>query len=417
MVPPEPRAAPRRLLSPPVVFLLLVLAGYSLIALSPGFRQRLGLADGGLWFMDSYAVLAANDAVRAGLDPFLPNPLDVFQRPHVYSRWWFMLGDFGFTRRDNFVVGGSWVLLFAVAVMALLRPPTQTVAVWYALLVLSPPVQLAVLRASNDLVIFFLLTAAVRLVGPATWRLLLSAAALVLATGLKFYPLLACPVYLLVRPPRRMLAAGGLATLAAGLALASVWGDLRRAQIPSPNHIHIFGAPIIFRDLGWSGPGATVAGVLVVAGLAGMCLRHRWTADLMESTGPEFENRAFLVGAAVLVGCFLAGISHAYRLVFVLLLAPWLCRQCFAVDARQRIVVRLLSGLMLATLWADGLVGLGFNTLGHADSPAELERWLRLGHALTQPLIWAAMALLTGSLFAVAFRAWTDVRKSLQSPG
>jgi hypothetical protein len=417
MVQPEPKAAPRRLLSPPVVFLLLVLAGYSLIALSPGFRQRLGLADGGLWFMDSYAVLAANDAVRVGLDPYLPNPLDVFQRPHVYSRWWFVLGGIGFSRRDNFVVGGSWVLMFAVAVMALLRPSTHAVAAWYALLVLSPPVQLAVSRASNDLVIFVLLAAAVWLLGPATWRLLLSAATLVLATGLKFYPILACGLFLLVRPPRRMLLAGGLAVLAAGLTLASVWNDLRRAQIPSPNHVHIFGAAIAFRDLGWSGPSALVTGVLVVAGLAGWSVRRKWAANVMETAGPEFENRAFLVGAAVLVGCFLAGISHAYRLVFVLLLAPWLCRQCFAVDARRRVVARALSGLLLATLWADGLFCLGVNSLGRVDSPAELERWLLLGHAVTQPVVWAAMALLAGSLLIVVFQAWTDVRKSLQSPG
>jgi len=417
MIQPESHPALRRLLNPPVVFLLLVLAGYSLMALAPGFRQRLGLADGGLWFMDSYAVLAANDAVRAGLDPFLPNPLDVFQRPHVYSRWWFVLGELGFSRRDNFLMGGSWVLLFAGAVMALLRPSTHAGAVWYALLVLSPPVQLAVLRASNDLVIFVLLLAAVGLLGPAIWRLLLCAASLVLATGLKFYPILACGLFLLVRPPRRMLLAGGLAVLAAGLTLASVWDDLRRAQIPSPNHVHIFGAAIVFRDLGWSGPTALVTGVLVVAGLASLCVRRKWAANVMETTGPEFESRAFLVGAAVLVGCFLAGISHAYRLVFVLLLAPWLCRQCFAVEARRRVAARVLSGLLLATLWADGLLCLGVNSLGRVDSPAELGRWLLLGHALTQPVVWAAMALLAGSLLAVVFQAGTDLRKSLRSPG
>ena len=302
MAPPEPiSAAPRRLLTPLVVFLLLGLAGYSAFALSPGFRERLGLSDGGLWFMDSYAVLAANDAVRAGLDPFLPNPLDVFHRPHVYSRWWFILGDFGLTRRDNFLVGGIWVLLFAAAVLAILRPRTYAVAVWYALLVLSPPVQLAVSRASNDMVIFSLLTAGLLLFGPAAWRLTLFAASLLLATGLKFYPILAGSLFLLVRPPRRMLAAGGLALLAAGLTLASVWGDMRRALIPSPNHIHTFGAPIIFRDLGWSGPGATVAGVVIIALLATVCVQRKWTEGLAEANGaglrePGVSGRGHLAG-------------------------------------------------------------------------------------------------------------------------
>ncbi len=37
------------------------------------------------WFLDSRAILAANDAARMGADPTQPNALDPFNRPHVYS--------------------------------------------------------------------------------------------------------------------------------------------------------------------------------------------------------------------------------------------------------------------------------------------------------------------------------------------
>jgi hypothetical protein len=409
-------AAPRhrrRLLTPVVLFVLLVLAGYSGLALNPGVQQRLGLAQSQVWFLDSYAILASSDAVQAGLDPFLPNPLDVLQRPHSYSSWWFWLGRLGFTRADNFLIGGLWVLAFFGATFALLRPRSYGAALWYALIVLSPPVQLAVLRANNDLVVFVLVAAGVLTLGAATWRLALFAATLLLATGLKFYPLVAGAALVLLRPARRMLVAGGLTLLGGLLVLAAVRSDLRRAVIPfSPDHVHTIGAPILFRDLGWTGRGPLIAGVLLLVLPAAFCAQRRWTKGLADETGDFLARRAFACGAALLVACFLAGISNSYRLVFAILLAPWLWQQAFAAAQPAR-VARLAAGLLLAMLWFDGLFCLWVNCVLGPQSMATLDRLQGVWGLGTQPLVWGGMVLLAGWLIEALLQAWTDARKSL----
>jgi hypothetical protein len=70
------------LLSPRVLLVCLPLAGLLLFVLFPRVQSKLGLFDYGRWFLDTYAILATNDAIKAGLDPYLPNPLDDRQRPH-----------------------------------------------------------------------------------------------------------------------------------------------------------------------------------------------------------------------------------------------------------------------------------------------------------------------------------------------
>jgi hypothetical protein len=400
----------RRLLAPRVVLVLLVLAGYSTFALLPVMQSKLGLPLSGIWFLDSYAILAASDAVRAGLDPFAANPLDATQRQHSYSSWWFHVGDLGLTRQDNPLVGGLWAVAFLVAVFALLRPRTHAAAAWCALLVLSPPVMLAVVRANNDLVVFALLAAGVLVLREtAAWRLAFFAGLLVLATGLKFYPLVAGLTLLLVRPPRRMLTAGVITLLAGGATLLSVWGDLKRAVIPTPDGVYTFGAPIIFRDLGWTPPVAMGAGLgLLVVGAA-VCWRRGWFIRLDDPSDDPVERLAFACGAAVLVGCFLAGISHAYRLIFALMLAPLLWQTS---AGRRRWPVLLL----LAAVWLDGLYCLAANLF---IGPMRIHELLRLQwfwRLVSQPLIWVCLSLLAGTLLELVRSAWSDWRKESSRP-
>lgn len=400
-------AAPRRLLNPPVVLFLLVLAGYSAFALLPTVQRKLGMPMSGIWFLDSYAVLAASDAVHTGLDPFQPNPLDATYRQHSYSSWWFLLGDIGFTRQDNPLIGGLWVMAFFAAVFALLRPRSYGAAAWYALLVLSPPVLLAVLRANNDLVVFALLAAgvlALRTVTP--WRLALFALGLTLATGLKFYPLVAGLALLLVRPPRLMLGASVLTLLAAGGALAVVWGDLRRAVIPTPDGVYTLGAPVVLHGLSWTPAVAMCAGVALLAVAAAVCWWRGWFVRLDDERIDWRERLAFACGAAVLVGCFLAGISHAYRLIFVIFLGPALWR----IAANSGRIWPVL--LVLVVLWLDGIYCLAANL---PLSPSWLRESLKVPgcwRLVSQPVIWAAMVLLAGSLFEMVRSAWADWRKT-----
>ncbi|HVZ63898.1 MAG TPA: hypothetical protein VG936_04860 [Lacunisphaera sp.] len=382
-----------RALSPTSLLLAVVLAGWSAFALFPVVGRRLGVMNGDPWFVDSYAVLAASDAVHAGIDPFLPNPLDVYHRPHSYSRWWFHLGDLGLTRQENFLLGGSWVLLFLAASVALVRPASRAEMALAAGMLLSPVMLLGMNRANNDLTVFILLGAgllALRQVTPA--HLVFFALMTVLATGLKFYPIIAAPALLLIRPRRLMLTAT-LATIAAGLiVLAWLWTDFQRAVILAPIQAYTFGAPILFRDLGWTGRGPLLAGFAILGVAALLCHARGWSVALAAAEAPIAERLAFACGALLLVGCFVAGISFSYRLIFVLFLLPWLWAR------RETRAARVTLVLLLLTVWLDGIYCLTVNTLVGPMLESRLTHQQRIWRFFTQPVVWAAMALLAGSL-------------------
>jgi hypothetical protein len=271
--------------------------------------------------------------------------------------------------------------------------------------VLSPPVLLAVLRANNDLVIFVLLGTGVLVMRRATpWRLALFALSLTLATGLKYYPLVGGLALVLLRPPRLMHLTAGLTLLVAGLALTTVLGDLRRVGIPAPDGLYTLGTPVLFHELDWPPWAVLCAGAILLTGVATACWWRGWFVRLDNEKTDWRERVAFACGSAVLVGCFLAGSSYAYRLIFMLFLAPFVWR-CAATTARIWPVL-----LVLGALWMDGIYCLVGN---FPLSPS----WLRaaLNHPwcwrlISQPVIWTVMALLTASLFEMLRVAWADWR-------
>lgn len=400
-------------LTPRLLLIALTLAGLGAFVLIPGLPSKLGLFNYGRWFLDSYAVLASNDAVRAGIDPSAPNPLDDLQRAHVYSDWWFALGRLGFTRQDNFLVGGAWVLAFFAAAWVLLRPATWSQAGLLALLMVSPPVMLAVMRANNDLVIFALLAVAlIALRKDSPWRLTVALAAIVLATGLKFYPAVAVGVFLLVRPVRRLAFVLPAALIAVAITVVSVWSTIGRGVMPMPPSVYTFGAPILFRDLGLASRWELPAAALLLAAAAVALVARRRTVGLA-SPEPDLQTRAaFLLGALVLLACFLAGISFGYRWIFALLLAPWLWqrKQSAALPTAQRRTAILALGLLFTVLWSDGAFCLTVNLFFMPMPTVALDRWQHTLRLATQPLVWALMALLAGWLLDALLATWREAR-------
>jgi hypothetical protein len=399
--------------SPRLLLVCLVLAGWMLCAVRPQVLSKLGIATFGTWYLDSYAVLAAVDAVRTGADPNLDNPLDPLLRSHKYSDWWYALRWLGLTREDNFALGCAWVGAFALAAVWSARPRNLRETAWLALLLVSPPALLAVLRANNDLVIFALLAVAgVAAAGRTRGRLIIALAALVLATGLKFYPAVAALAFLWIRPVRRVPWAIGLAVIAAGLTLTSVWPQLSRAQFELPVTLHTLGAPILLRDLGWTGPGAIGFGLGLIT-LAGLGLaRGQFTVGLA-TEGDLPERLLAALGAIVLVACYTAGISYAYRWIFALWMALWMWRRAgdAAAGVRARWTLRLGCGLMLFCFWCDSLLCLVVNLFLLPLPQTRLASLLVEWRWVTQPLHWLLMLLLAGWLLEATMATWAEWRK------
>ena len=410
----------RALHSPRLLLMALTLAGLGAFILLPSLATKLGIASYGRWFLDSYAVLASNDAVRAHLDPLAPNPLDDLHREHVYSDWWFALGKVGFTRANNFLVGGAWVLGFLAAAWTLLRPAGWRQAIWFALFLLSPPVLLAVMRGNNDLVIFALLAVAVLGLRPTgNLRVAVALAAIVLATGLKFYPAVAAGVFLLVRPVRRLGVLLPIASVAVALTLTDVWSALGRGVIAMPLTVHTFGAPILLRDLGLENRGAWLFALSLLAVAALWLTRSGRTTGLAAPEGDLTERAAFLVGALVLLACFVAGTSFGYRWIFALLLTPWLWSQAHeaTLAVRSRRIAAFAGALLLAVVWMDGLLCLVVNQFFLPAAPATLDRWQHLWRVTTQPLVWLLMTLLAGWLLELLGATWREARSAGRSAG
>ena len=393
------------LLSPRLLFItgsVLVLLAWTL---SPHVRALAGLFDHGRWFLDSQAVLAASDAAKAGLNPEAPNPYDAFQRPHSYSDWWFGLGQLGLTRDDNFLVGGAWVLLFLAAVFLTVRPRSRGEACWLVLLAGSPPVVLGVMRANNDLVIFAVLAVALVALRAATWRrLVLAVVAVAAAIGLKFYPVAALMVFLLVRPSRRMWLVVGAAALAGGIVLVSVAGQVMRGIFHLEPEIYTMGARILLTDLGLAGNIARPGAVVLLGAAAAVMVWRGWTGGLArDDTAPD-TRLSMALAAALLVFCFLGTVNFGYRWIYALWLAPW----CWAKRGESG-AARLMVWLLPAMLWQDAVLcvatSLWFPDLG----AAQYERIFLVWRLATQPLAWLVMILLAGWLLELVFargREW-----------
>jgi hypothetical protein len=393
----------------------LTLAGWLAGALWPGLLLTLGIHDYGTHYLDSYAVLASLDAMRAGADPHAPNPLDPLMRGHVYSDWWLALRWLGLTRADNFAVGTAWVGAFAVTVWATARPRRLGETLWLVALLLSPPFMLAIKRANNDLVIFVLL-AGCSLAATASlwWRQLVAVSCLVFATGLKYFPAPAALAFLWVRPVRRMPAALLAALLAVLLALASVWPDIDRSRFTVGSTVHTMGAPLWWRELGWKDADSAVPSFLLIVAAAAVLALGRITVGLVTHGKPPERLRAAL-GAIVLLTCFASGVNYAYRWIFIIWPALWLWREATDVSlpGRSRRAAQAGCALVLLSLWLDGLLCLTVNRFMPVMSEAGLVHLQIVWRLWTQPVDWLLMMLLAGWLLEgglTTVREWWSLR-------
>jgi hypothetical protein len=399
--------------------LLAVLLGlHGLLGAFPQIMTGMGVGRSGIWFRDTHSMLAASDAAGEGLDPFVNNPHDLGKERHIYPDWWFALGWAGLTRADTFWLGWVVVGLFWLAVLAVvpLRAPRDLG--WTLLICASPPFWLAVNRANPDLLVFALLTPVVpMLLQRNKWIRLLAPGPVALATGLKFFPVLAGAVFLQPAASRRE---NGLRwVIIAGLGLLLAWSledDVARYVTAGwlGRGLFTFGAAAAALHCGgdpdfWVNAGR-LAGLLLVAwgvwrGASGEKLDPR----------PERDERFHLMGTAVLAGLFFLTVGYLYKIIFVVWLLPGLLAGAGmpGVPGRR---ARWALGCLAGLVWIEGL------------GCAVLSSWPHLADAPTQVMIRRTAATLSGLLawgflaplavgFGVRLRVyWQQWRESTARP-
>ncbi len=401
---------------PVALLVLLTMTGWGAGGLWPSLLGTLGiLGYGNTQFLDSYAVLAAVDAVRAGADPHGFNPLDPLLRGHVYSDWWLALRWLGLTRAHNFLIGLTWIAGFALTAWATARPRRICETFWLAALLLSPPFFLAVERANNDLVIFILLAGCGWPVSsPARWPRWVALGCLGLATGLKYFPAAAALGFLWVRPVRRMPAMFLAALVVVALALVSVWPDINRSRFIIPSTVHAMGAPLWWREFGWADSASALPSLLLIVGAALSLALARVTVGLLNQGSPTERLRAAL-GAIVLLTCFISGVNYAYRWIFIIWPAIWLWRQAIdpALAVRARWVAWVACVTIFLCLWLDGLLCFIINQGILIMTQTQLNQFDIVWRRWTQPLPWLLMMLFAGWLLEAGLttvKEWWSLR-------
>jgi hypothetical protein len=359
----------------------------------------------GVWFLDSFAILASNDAVARGLDPYAPNPLDYFNRPHVYSHWWLHLHVLGLNRSHNFWVGLVLVQGFFTAALARLRPRSWGELGWYLVIVGSAPVLLAVNRANNDLLIFVLLAPVVPcLLAARPLAQWLAVMLIVLSAGLKFFPAAAGLVLLAnngvgVREIRVRLVVALVALGCVGVNLATDLAGLFKLA-PTAHGILTFGAINLPLTLGVPAQLASGVVLVIAAAVVTGCWVSRW-ADGWEIDLPDRGTWwSFVLGAILLTGCFFTGTNYGYRWVFGIWVAPFLWRlpRDLAAPAVVRRLARITSILFIFALWADEVLSVILRLM---SSRMKSETALQIANrffAIEQPVTWALFICLLAFL-------------------
>jgi hypothetical protein len=253
-----------------------------------------------------------------GLNPQLSNPGDPWQRLMNYPLLWLDIARALHWEDERCYLASVGVALLSFlgcCALILRRAPSP----WTLAIAFSSASLLAVERGNNDTIMFTL--AYVAAMSPAG----LGVAALLIATALKLYPVLALPGWLLgwrVRRPGSIVALTGVALVAWQL-----WPEWPAIQAGTPTAPTMsYGAASISATLATVGraiPAHWISGALL--GLTALwCLSPGRLRPQFQNEPDATTERLFLMGAGVYVGSFLLSSNWDYRLIFLLFCLPHL---------------------------------------------------------------------------------------------
>jgi hypothetical protein len=395
-----PKNSPKTGWQSSLLVVLVVASVWAVCLRNPVVWRSTGIGETSVPFLDLYALLAAGEVAQAGGDPFQPNPLDPYNRPHVYTTWWLGMGAIGLTRADTKWLGQALAGLCLVAAVFLIRPKRLDESIQAILVLCSPGMLMAVNRGNNDLVVFVIVCAALGcLRSNALSFRALGVTLLAISAALKYYPLAALVVLLAARSRREW--SGALILYALVLILA--WPALRpglesavRYQ-PRPEWLYAFGAPILFRDFGFHPQSGWLIPTFIVSGWVAWRARRLWMAA-PSGRWASSEEREFICGAALIVGCFFLGASYVYKLIFAVWLLPWFWRGHHSIA--KICWARIIWWLLLAVLWLEGLLALVINLVISGLAPAIAHRMLVATLVASQLLTWGLIVCLLRPLVA-----------------
>jgi hypothetical protein len=353
-------------------------------------------------FLDTHGVLAVIDCQRLGLDTYVTNPCDVMGRVHVYTPLWFRFAGLSITDAATPAVGALLALVFASSLLLLPAVRNDRAAWLFGAAVCSPAVLFAIERGNADLLIFALAALAGWIAVRRLPTRLLAYPVVLFAAGLKLYP---ATLLILALRERLVLclAIGALSVaLLVGYALIDAGGlhEMLRVVPAGTPFIYSFGARNLPTGLGmafgWSPlvlAGVDLALLLAAAGFA-VARLPRLQLAARELTPAEATS--LLIGAVLILGCFVTGQSGEYRAVHLLFVLPALTALASGGGASR--LAGWTAGVVVAQLWGDVVSAHLDLSAGGTKVASGVALWVWLARELAW---WWIAAVLAGLTLAV----------------
>lgn len=287
-----------------------------------------GVVPGDYPFIDTQAVLSARACGALGINPFVTNPCDILARPFLYSPL-FLLGAGAHELEANVPLGFTLAIAFILSLLCLPAARTRRDFWVMMLAVLSSVTAFAVERGNFELSLFVAVSVAGRLALrlSATARLL--GYALILAAALaKYFPAVLMALTLRERP-RLFVVVNAAAAAAIVLFVAHYRVDLLLAYANMPRLDYfgdMFGAVTLPYGLATISPGFPadfmLVGLTLAATVVAVVLARQPAVTEAYVELPEAERMFLGIGCLLIVGCFFAGQSIAYRGIHLLFVLP-----------------------------------------------------------------------------------------------
>ncbi|WP_019487605.1 hypothetical protein [Kamptonema sp. PCC 6506] len=143
-------------------------------------------------FADMRVIAAGAECIRLGYDVLVENPCDPWKRPMNYPRIWSIPASWGLDQSHTVILAILFGLLFFILTFVTIKRLNYIEALFYALILCSPSVMLAIERGNNDLIIFSILALSLLIMknNAFIWRYF-SYIIILFAAILKIYPIFA----------------------------------------------------------------------------------------------------------------------------------------------------------------------------------------------------------------------------------
>jgi hypothetical protein len=311
-------------------------------------------------FADARVITSGAETKALGGDPLVDNPRDPWGRQLNYPRIWQMLYRVGINQSHTAYLGITLVALLVIGLFLYTPSPLdKTTSTVLIVAIFSPAVLLGVEQGNIDLLMFFLLSAAIFCMKKNGTAAKGFAIALVLiAFVLKLFPLFGMGVVLQQKKDRAVKAGLLAAIFAFGYAAANYADLVIIRRVTPQNPFRAYGIDtlwmkadnscywrIITAELSY----AAIAVCLVLA-LFGIGSQKFWHTEASDHDPRTLD--AFRVGSGIYIGTFLLGNNAAYRLVFLLFVIPQLIFWSKQSSPNIAGISRLMIPAILISMWS-----------------------------------------------------------------